>query len=311
MPFTLAIEHVTTYVAYALYAALAYGVLAGFLNLRQARNLPFFLMRRRAVLSGWRSIGFGLAFGVLGGLLQGFGTTALFRLIPPTASVTPTAAPTLTGTITPTFTVTWTPSVTVSPTESTTPTETATPAPSPTPSLPRDISSLFTSSQTPEPGAAISPVIVAPRLNGLNLPVNASDTFTNPVQKLFGQFSYNFMADGVQWTALWLLDGKVVWHETKPWDGDTGGNGYTGPVEGPVDGVWAPGEYEIQIFVGQEWKSSGRFTVVGTPPTATPTSSPIPTKTPTPTPTPTRTRTRIPSATPTPAPPTRTPRPIP
>ena len=102
------------------------------------------------------------------------------------------------------------------------------------------------------------------------------------------------MTVGSQWTALWYRDGIQVKLETFPWNCaacGTGGWGNTDcdGVGCPLDG-WQPGNYEVQIFVGEDWKVVGRFIVRGNPlpasPTGTPTRTPKPTKTPLPTGTP-------------------------
>ncbi len=48
-----------------------------------------------------------------------------------------------------------------------------------------------------------SPIQVARKLDALNQAVNPSVEFENPVDILFGAFSYDFLADGVRWSALW------------------------------------------------------------------------------------------------------------
>jgi len=59
------------------------------------------------------------------------------------------------------------------------------------------------------------------------------------------------------------------------------------------------GIYEVQIFIGTDWKKAGFFTVEGVPPT--PTTTPTPTRTPSLTPSATLTLTPIPTDTPTPS----------
>jgi hypothetical protein len=128
------------------------------------------------------------------------------------------------------------------------------------------------------------------------LPVNPATVFQNPVGHLYAQFTYDKMTPKAQWSALWYFGNQLVHYETNPWDGGTGGVGYTD--WNPDPSMWLTGEYEIQIFVGESWKTSGRFTVEGQPPTAAPSA------TPTFTPTSTRTLrpsdTHVPSQTPTP-----------
>jgi hypothetical protein len=121
---------------------------------------------------------------------------------------------------------------------------------------------------TPNPEAVFSPIEVAPRLGTNNQPLDEADLFILPVGKLYGAFTYDQLQDGVQWTAIWYLDQEVVCLESIPWDGGTGGYGYT---ECESD-EWLEGEYEIQIFYAEQWKVSTRFTIAGEiPDTATPT----------------------------------------
>ncbi|NOR89639.1 MAG: hypothetical protein GQ524_05235, partial [Anaerolineales bacterium] len=148
-----------------------------------------------------------------------------------------------------------------------TPTATQTP----TPSLPDEIRILLLrETQTPDPEAVFSPVLVARRIDRQNYPIGVSDIFTNPVGRLFGTFSYNYLTDGLRWTAIWYAESELICLETHAWDGGTGGYGYTECEPG----AWFPGEYEVQIFLGETWRVSTRFNVEGTPPTPTLTPSP-------------------------------------
>jgi hypothetical protein len=142
---------------------------------------------------------------------------------------------------------------------------------------------------TPNAAAIFSPLQFTQKIDK-NLPVNPAVTFANPVGKLFGTFSYDKMNNGAQWSALWysLADHHLICSETKPWDGGTGGYGYT--ECDPSSEQWQPGDYEVQIFVGVNWESSGRFSVTGQPPPPTVTPTPSRTHIPTTTLTPTRTK---------------------
>ena len=64
-----------------------------------------------------------------------------------------------------------------------------------------------------------------------------------------------------------------------PWDGEVGGYGFTEWKAPPED--WLPGTYEVQIFVGLDWKVVGEFILQGDSPTPIPTQSPTPTPLPT------------------------------
>jgi hypothetical protein len=123
---------------------------------------------------------------------------------------------------------------------------------------------------------------------------------------MYAIFSYDQMVDGSQWSALWYRGDELVHFETIPWNGGSGGLGFSDWEPEPHE--WLVGEYEVQIFAGLTWKISGVFTVTGDPPTPIPSATPTPTNTPTNTLTPTRTpwptATPVPTATPRP---TRTP----
>jgi hypothetical protein len=109
--------------------------------------------------------------------------------------------------------------------------------------------------------------------------VAPSTTFVNPIRSMTACFSYNNMSPGVQWTAMWYRDGELVHYETLPWDGTTGGLGFS--EWSPPPSEWFPGTYTVQIFVGLEWKVVGQFVVSGEPPTAIPSITPSPTISPT------------------------------
>src|SRR3990170_547196 len=169
---------------------------------------------------------------------------------------------------------------------------TYTPSPSPIPQLPSEIGAQFTSQVTPNPNAVFSPLTFA---QGINLQtyfaIDAGTVFANPVNGIYAIFSYDGMLPDVQWTALWYRGDELVHFETKPWDGATGGYGFTEWI--PDAEEWLPGRYQVRIFVGMEPKVVGEFEVTGDPSTSTPT----PTPSDTPTPTPTRTLTRTITAT--------------
>jgi len=298
---------ISTGVQTAFFLALAGVVISLIIGIRtiQAGNkLLFFRKRRDLIVKGWRLIFMAVFFGGLAVFLNRFAEPLVYRVFPPSPTVTLTATVTLTPTVTLTSTVTETPSIT--PTISITP----------TPFIPTDIFVQFTSAVTPNPSALFSKPVFSKQIDKKFQPVDPATAFTNPVGKLYATFSYDKMTDRAQWTALWvrLSDNKVICFESIPWDGGTGGYGYTQCSPGPDQ--WLAGDYEIQIFVGIEFKVKTGFTVTGNPPTATITLTPThPTSTITPsiTPTPSLTRTATvptntltPSNTPTPLPPTWT-----
>lgn len=236
----------------------------GFRIAQDSRDLPYFLMRRSQLTRGWRWMALGVFLGLLALSVQLAGRKVAYMVYPPTPSLTATGTQTLTPTITQTPTITLTPSITPLATQTYTPTVSTTPV------LPDAISVLLQETVTPNPEAAFSDIVFATRINDSIQPVSPSDTFVNPVGRLFGAFSYNNLSDGVRWSAIWRhKDAGIVCVESQVWDGGTGGYGYT---ECEPD-AWEPGEYEVQIFFAETWRVSGRFTIEGAPPTATVTPS--------------------------------------
>jgi hypothetical protein len=261
---------------------------AGLRTIRSARKLTFYRLRVERNIAGWRLVG--LTFLLLGfsGWLAVFGQPVVYQYFPPspTPSVTPTRTEIPTKTVSPTITLT--------PANTDTPLVTDTLTITPTPFLPLFIEAAFTSIVTPNPEASFSPLQFSTQYDGVEA-IDPRTTFENPIRHMYGVFTYDQMLPGAQWTALWLREGSLVCYETLPWNGTTGGYGYTDCID-PVDG-WLPGAYEVQIFVGADWKVVGQFIVRGDPPTLTPTPSITASIT--------RTYTRTPSSTPTPSP-TRT-----
>lgn len=283
-------------------AGVVLSIFIGIRTIRSGQRLLYFRKRREMVSRGWRTI-----FGAF--LLLGF-AFAINRYAEPTAYQFFPPSPTITQTPT----ITLTPTITVTPSITLTPTITNTPSVTYTPSMPERIRSGILTTITPNPSAVFSPVLVARRIDDNYQPVSPQNMFANPVTTLYGAFSYDQMIVGSHWAALWirLSDQKLLCYESKPWDGGTGGYGYTECTPSPDE--WLPGDYEVQIFVGTEWKNSGRFTITGEPPTPLPSATNTSTSTstwtatttgtatlrPTVTPTPTVTRTR--TTTPTPRP---------
>lgn len=271
---------------------------------QEAKRLYFFIKRRQLLKQIWVLIFIGLIIIVFAFSVNRFTEPIVYRFFLP--------SPTLT--LTPTNSLT--PTITQTPTISPTPTVTFTPLFTSTPVLPVVISEGFKSTVTPNPKAVFSQIVFSRKLDKYLRPLNPEQSFKNPIITLFGSFSYDQMIIGSQWTALWFRDDELIAYESLPWNGASGGYGFTESKLSPEE--WLPGKYEVQIFIGNTWKISGFFDVVGTPATPTPTPTSIPTKTLTPTPTPTRTPTQTPTITLTPTPKptmtltyTRTPRPTP
>jgi type VI secretion system secreted protein VgrG len=278
----------------------------GVRNIQTSRDLPYFRLRRERLLKGWRQLIYSILLLLLGIFLLIWGEPVAYSYI----------AITTTPSLTPTVTIT--PTITLSPTITETPTITFTPAITPTARVPLVVEALFESDVTPVSEAIFSPLTFSQAITNDLEPVRPDTVFQNPVGDLYATFSYDGMDLGVQWTALWYHDGELVHFETIPWDAGTGGLGFAD--WNPPPDKWLPGNYEVQIFVGLDWKVVGNFIVEGDPPTATPaptktspptstfTRSPTPEPSSTPTITPTGQKTSTPMVTKSPTPPPVTPR---
>ena len=134
---------------------------------------------------------------------------------------------------------------------------------------------------TPPPEAAFSPLVFSNiGLDDDYNPIGPGIQFTNPVGHLYAVFSYARLEDDIQWSALWYTGNNLVHYESLPWNGGSGGIGYTD--WDPAPDLWQPGEYVIQIFLGTDFQISGSFTVIGDPPTPTVTLTPTARSSPTP-----------------------------
>jgi len=286
-------------------------VWAGIQSIRSGRKLAYFRLRQKRIETGWRLFFFAALLAGLASLVGSFGEPVAYQFYPPSPT------PSLTPTITMTPTITLTPTISMTPTITNTPSISDTPTNTSTPFLPQEIQSKITSLVTPNPDAIFSPLTFARGFDPTTYqPVEPGPIFQNPIKRLVAIYSYDKMLVGAQWTAVWYRDGTIVHYETKPWDGTTGGNGFADWAPDPS--AWLPGNYQVQIFVGLDWKVVGRFTVQGKAPTPQPSARPSATITLTgtrlPSPTPGMTATPFPTLTPVPSntkPPTSTPKPSP
>jgi hypothetical protein len=257
--------------------------------IRQGKKILYYHKRQRQISTGWWYVLISVVMAISALFLNRQAEPVLYKVFPPSPTITTSPSVTLTTTIT------LTPSTTVSPTITTTPEVTN------TPQLPEMIVTQFVSTIQPGENTAFSELIFARQIDKNNQAITPLTTFQHPVTDIYGAFSYEGMSTGVQWSSVWvrLQDQNVVCYETKPWDASTGGYGYTDCHKGADE--WLPGEYDVQIYVGQRWISSGKFSITGDLPTATftKTASQTPSNTPLPsnTPTVTSTRTMIPTRT--------------
>lgn len=259
-------ETAVRWILIALGIGMVISLLAGVATGREAQRLPFYALRRRAILRGGRYFLVAAAFGLMAIIAWVVGPQALHvgvaEIAVPTATGTPSRTPTVT--LSPTASRTYTPSATLGPptltfTPSKTPTETGTPR------LPQFILTPIPSGTvTPPANAVAGPLSITPIFD---YPAQRASEYFDPTGKtLYAVFEYNNFARGMQWSAVWYRDAAPIFIETLPWDGETGGWGYSELNFDP----WPLGTYEVRIFAGERWLRSTTFYIVEELPTNTP-----------------------------------------
>lgn len=168
----------------------------------------------------------------------------------PTATEEPSNTPTLTLTNSPTTTNTpsSTPSLTLTPSETPTPTPitpTATPSNTPLPTL-RFSAVNITPRATPDENAMIVFDVVAEGISN-GEPENPTESFLSTTTRLYFFIDYQAMNTGVLWRWVLLRDDGIVTERALLWGPD--GSGSTFFFIGQQAG-FAIGEYELQLFIG-------------------------------------------------------------
>ena len=261
---------ITTIVLAVLFALLLFR--GGIRSIQGARKLTFYRLRQQRMSGGWRMLIIGAILLLFAAWLGRFGEPIAYQYFPPSPTIT------LSPTITTIPTITLSPTITLTPTITNTPSVSDTPTITSTPFVPPAVEALFDSAVTPNPDAVFSPLQFSTVYENFEC-VAPATTFVNPIRSITACFSYNNMSPGVQWTALWFRENELLHFETLPWDGTTGGLGFS--EWAPPPEMWQPGTYTVQIFVGLDWKVVGQFVVSGEPPTSTPSITPSPTTIPT------------------------------
>lgn len=265
MPF-FSPESAVRLILIALGVGLAISLLAGVTTGREAQRLPFYALRRQALVRATRYFVVAAVFGFMALIAWLVGPQALH------VGVAEIAVPTATRTATRTATLTLSPTASHTPTVTRTsgpPTLTFTPSRTPTetgtPRLPLFIvTPIISPTITPPAEAVAGPISITPIFD---YPAQRASDYFDPTGKtLYAVFEYNNFAKGMQWSAVWYRDAAPIFIETLPWDGETGGWGYS---ELALDS-WPVGTYEVRIFAGDRWLRSTTFFIIEQLPTNTP-----------------------------------------
>jgi hypothetical protein len=249
----------TNLLIFVLAAVSFFLLLSGVRALRLGSRTIYFRHRRQRVLAGWWMTGASLFLALIALLLYRARTPLL---APEPTAVVASASPVI---VTPSRTPTSTPRPGI--------TLTATATSTATPHLPISLEIMVVSSVTPQGSATISDIRFSEALDD-NYPIGNRSEFVNPIARMYASFAYRHMTYGAQFTVLWFRNGELVFFESGPWQ--SGGRGGASVKWEPALHEWHQGDYEVQFFVGTQWKATGRFTLRGNPPTSTftPTSSP-------------------------------------
>ena len=221
----------------------------GYRNYREANEMQFFSKKRVRKQTAVLIILFSILILIFTFSVAVFAEPLIYQVYIP--SPTPTLTPT----------VTLTPTITLTPTLTPIPTATPIPLYTPTPFLSVIISSQFTSETTPNADAIFSPLTFSKKIDSNYQAVDAAEVFAPPIEIIYATFSYDSMTRNAQWTALWFYEDELICMETIPWNGAAGGYGYTECAQD--EDKWQPGNYSVQIFVGETWKQTSTFRISG------------------------------------------------
>ncbi len=86
--------------------------------------------------------------------------------------------------------------------------------------------------------------------------------FPQGIQRFNGQFSFEGMEDGQDWTEVWSLDGSEVFRATYLWD--KGPSGETSVLAENSQGL-PMGTYRLELFIGQRLAATGDVVLAGNP----------------------------------------------
>lgn len=234
-----------------------YVIFAGRNRLQESRKVMFVTIRKKQVRQGTTTIFIGLIMILLAAFYLLYGEVLVVEYIPMT--ITPSATPTTT--LTPTITMI--PTITLTPTLTPTLDKTYTPVPTKPPSIPEAVLGQFENIAQPNPDTIFSPLVFGIQIDSNYQILQPKESFPNPVGHMYATFTYDGMAIGSQWTALWYYNNDLVHFETMPWNAGTGGIGYTDWEPDPSE--WLAGQYQVSIFLGEQWKITGGFLVTTNP----------------------------------------------
>ena len=288
--FDFSLQQLASIVPQALAAMLALALLLFILAVQQlwrGRTGPYWRLRRQASRRGGRlfllslllfalSIGgafyTGLAAIAIRGIDDLFAGRQPVGVVIPTLTSTPTITLTATITSTPSITPTDPPTPTETPipptpTPSFTPTASVTPSPSPTPTETLTPSPTFEvalnlaappGARPARPEAVVEVVAADAAISANQTPIEPRRSFEAGVQRIYLFITYRGMDVGVPWSRVLYREGVAVQGQTYLWGQGAEGAGFffLGNSAG-----YAPGSYEVRLYVAEREVSRFAFTV--------------------------------------------------
>lgn len=245
------------FVPYIL-SLVALGSLLGlYINFRRVQQAPYFRIRREASRASWRwTIILVLSLVAIAAAIY------TRQYVPPPNTIN---LPSMPGAVPITNTADLPVIPTLTPNQSLTPKNplaeppTITPT-QPTPTVtPTPYIATIESVVTPPADATITITAVSSGISTNRTPVGASDTLPVGLTQIYVWFDYENMEDGSSWSWAILVNDTLVITDSRAWTFGEEGTGWWGF---PAQGGWGPGDYEIQVYIGDRLVDAYGFMVV-------------------------------------------------
>lgn len=248
-------------------------VAAGLQGIGSARTMRYFRLRRERMIQAWTQILLGIGLLAVAAILWLTARPAIQAVtVPGTPTPAITATPTPSPTIRPLTTVSLAESLGLPPhlTEEEIRNLLASPAASPTPVATRDpdATPVFPADRITPPGPltvtpwpnAVAGVIRLTTVNDCaNRSLQGQTVFKPNAGTIYALFDFNNWIANAMWTEVWLFNDDIIHIQSYYWQGSTGGCAF---VDYDNDGQpWRPGDYEVQVWMGNTWMERARFSI--------------------------------------------------
>lgn len=246
---------------------------AGMQGIGAARTLSYFRLRRERMVHAWTQVLLGIGLAILAGLVWLLGRPLVVSVAnpSPTAPAAP-RTPTPSPTIRPLFTASLTETLGLpagssnedlfnllaSPAAS--PTPVATRDPDATPVYPAErITPPGPLTVTPLPNAVAGVIRLTTQNECTNRTLEGQTTFQPNTGPIYALFDFNNWIANAMWTEVWYFNDTIIHIQSYYWQGSTGGCAF---VDYDNDGQpWRPGDYEVQVWMGNTWMERARFSI--------------------------------------------------